>query len=58
MEQEHTPALELGKINVPLEKRSAVILRATISEGQLDPEKKCETEGGKLRCSYFQLIGH
>lgn len=47
------PALELEKINVPLEKRSAVILRAIISEGKLDPEKKCESRGWEVTLRLF-----
>ena len=47
------PVLELEKINVPLEKQSAVILRATISEGKLDPEKKCESRGWEVTLQLF-----
>lgn len=44
------PEFELEKINVPLEKRSAVILRATILEGKLDHrEKKCESTGWEVK---------
>lgn len=47
------PVLELEKINVPLEKQSAVILWATISEGKLDPEKKCESRGWEVTLQLF-----